>query len=211
MPYAAINSNRGFVIRAGGPNWHEDDSNCLINALSKLHLEAPISCVLSIPENQLSALYGVSASINDSVNLEYSPIDGDATVASFDNYDLAISSSDESEQFVSAILSAGLPLIELGERISSTLPKDSVVSIEYSEFSEELLAAYVSRLIIDDRLRERMGANARWVSKPKPHRDRSGRFPKIPGIDFKRGAREYDMRLDAANRSHLLTKPFYNL
>jgi 2-polyprenyl-3-methyl-5-hydroxy-6-metoxy-1,4-benzoquinol methylase len=39
----------------------------------------------------------------------------------------------------------------------------------------------------------------------------NGRFPKIEGLDYKRGAQEYARRLDASNRHHLLTKPFYNL
>lgn len=39
----------------------------------------------------------------------------------------------------------------------------------------------------------------------------NGRFPKVEGLDYKRGAQEYARRLDAHNRHHLLTKPFYNL
>lgn len=37
------------------------------------------------------------------------------------------------------------------------------------------------------------------------------RFKKIPKLDYKRGAIEYASKLDASNRHHLYTKPFYNL
>ncbi len=37
------------------------------------------------------------------------------------------------------------------------------------------------------------------------------RFKKIEGLDYKRGAIEYPNKLEADDRHHLLTKPFYNL
>lgn len=37
------------------------------------------------------------------------------------------------------------------------------------------------------------------------------RFGKVPGLDYKKGAIDYPSRLDASNRYHLYTKPFYNL
>lgn len=39
----------------------------------------------------------------------------------------------------------------------------------------------------------------------------SGRFKKIEGLDYKRGAIEYASKLEASDRYHLFTKPFYNL
>lgn len=48
-------------------------------------------------------------------------------------------------------------------------------------------------------------------SAPVDEQTAKGRFPKIEGLDYKRGAIEYARKLDAANRHHLLTKPFYNL
>lgn len=39
----------------------------------------------------------------------------------------------------------------------------------------------------------------------------SGRFKKIEGIDYKRGAVEYPQKLAPSDRYHLYTKPFYNL
>jgi SAM-dependent methyltransferase len=37
------------------------------------------------------------------------------------------------------------------------------------------------------------------------------RFRKLPGLDYKKGAIDYPRKLDANNRYHLYTKPFYNL
>jgi 2-polyprenyl-3-methyl-5-hydroxy-6-metoxy-1,4-benzoquinol methylase len=37
------------------------------------------------------------------------------------------------------------------------------------------------------------------------------RFKKIEGLDYKRGAIEYPNKLEASDRHHLLTKPFYDL
>jgi SAM-dependent methyltransferase len=37
------------------------------------------------------------------------------------------------------------------------------------------------------------------------------RFPPLPGLDYKRGARAYAANLSAGERDHLATKPFYNL
>jgi 2-polyprenyl-3-methyl-5-hydroxy-6-metoxy-1,4-benzoquinol methylase len=39
----------------------------------------------------------------------------------------------------------------------------------------------------------------------------AGRFPKVEGLDYKRGAIEYPAKISAADRAHLLTKPFYDL
>jgi len=39
----------------------------------------------------------------------------------------------------------------------------------------------------------------------------SMRFKKIEGLDYKRGAIEYPNKLEASDRHHLLTKPFYDL
>jgi SAM-dependent methyltransferase len=38
-----------------------------------------------------------------------------------------------------------------------------------------------------------------------------GRFKKIPGLDYKKGAVEYPEKLSPGDRYHLYTKPFYNL
>ncbi len=54
--------------------------------------------------------------------------------------------------------------------------------------------------------------------RPAEHRfskafaeDLKKRFGKLEGINYKRGAVEYASKLDASNRYHLYTKPFYNL
>lgn len=39
----------------------------------------------------------------------------------------------------------------------------------------------------------------------------NGRFPKVEGLNYKRGAKEYARKLEPSNRHHLRTKPFYNL
>ena len=39
----------------------------------------------------------------------------------------------------------------------------------------------------------------------------SGRFKKIEGLDYKKGAVEYPQKLAPSDRHHLYTKPFYNL
>jgi SAM-dependent methyltransferase len=39
----------------------------------------------------------------------------------------------------------------------------------------------------------------------------AGRFAKVAGLDYKKGAVDYPARLDQDNRHHLFTKPFYDL
>src|SRR5712692_5850272 len=39
----------------------------------------------------------------------------------------------------------------------------------------------------------------------------TGRFKKIEGLHYKKGAIEYPRKLDTSNHHHLYTKPFYNL
>ncbi len=191
-----------FTILAGGRSWRSVDSERLIPVLRNLASETQIRCVLSIPEGQLQPF-------NEELELITA---GEISSTSLNEYDLAICSTAEDIEFVSAILSAGLPLIVLGVQSPSKLPEDAVIAIEDDEYVEELLTAYLSRLITDESLRSRMATSARQAALATPlSSERLGRFPPVPGLDYKQGALDYDACLDEANRHHLLTKPFYNL
>ena len=51
--------------------------------------------------------------------------------------------------------------------------------------------------------------NGHQASSGKP--DSTGRLPKLEGIDYKRAALDYPLKLDAERSHYLRTKPFYNL
>ena len=169
----------------------------------------------------------------------------------------------------------------------SDLPDDCVVKVPLDSTTEELLLAYLERLIQDQNLRQRIGQNARRYVNAKhaidvvaqsyldfirqtigerPRRDliaslsydlaqlgvkpsdeillatvaddfselipkqsngngssvsssqriplqssTNGRTPKVKGIDYKDGARDYLRNINEERRHHLRTKPFYNL
>lgn len=126
------------------------------------------------------------------------------------------------------IMAAGVPVFVPNVGTFSELPDDSVVKVDADEYREALLHAFLERLISDATLRKRIGANARLYissqtdsfetkeeSNNQPHinpaSSEHGRFQKLEGMDWKRGAIEYPRRLDESNRYHLYTKPFYNL
>ena len=144
----------------------------------------------------------------------------------------------ETANLLRRIMISGVPPIVFATGWCAALPNDSAVKIDQDEHMEALLSAYLERLITDAPLRERIGANARRYalataaaisytsSEPPapaantPEIDRlarastpssNGRFKKLEGLDYKRGAIEYPRKLDAGHRYHLLTKPFYNL
>jgi 2-polyprenyl-3-methyl-5-hydroxy-6-metoxy-1,4-benzoquinol methylase len=190
----STDSGKPFTILAGGRRWRSEDSERLTSAFRNLASETQIRCVLSVPEGQYELPSGIEL--------------GEISSNSLNEYDLAICSTAEDIEFVSTLLSAGLPLIVLGAQSPSKLPEDAVISIEDGEYVEELLTAYLSRLISDESLRSRMATNASLTPSTS---ERLGRFPPVPGLDYKQGALDYDSRLDEANRHHLLTKPFYNL
>ena len=139
---------------------------------------------------------------------------------------LCLNEPGEAISYLHQMMRAGLPIIAFATDAVTTLPDDSLVKVERDEYAEALLAAYLERLIADAGLRKRIGANARRYiertgesSGPEKTagpvarniQTHNGRFPKLEGIDYKRGAVFYPDRLDASNRHHLLTKPFYNL
>ncbi|HEV7860909.1 MAG TPA: methyltransferase domain-containing protein [Pyrinomonadaceae bacterium] len=124
------------------------------------------------------------------------------------------------------IMSAGVPAVVFDRDWPASLPSETVVKIDEDQYAEKLLRAYLEKLMTDAGLRERIGANAQahvQTQSASAHpamnngpvsglvRESNGRFQKIEGLDYRRGAILYPERLDANNRHHLLTKPFYNL
>ncbi|OLE55091.1 MAG: hypothetical protein AUG51_05535 [Acidobacteria bacterium 13_1_20CM_3_53_8] len=118
------------------------------------------------------------------------------------------------------------------------LPDDSVVKVDTDIYGEALLRAYLEKMIGDESLRARVGENARKFilerrengrgsssqdifggKQPETHdatsptsaQGEGGRFIKLDGMDFKRGAIEYPRKLNEGDRQHLFTKPFYDL
>jgi glycosyltransferase involved in cell wall biosynthesis/SAM-dependent methyltransferase len=59
------------------------------------------------------------------------------------------------------IMAAGVPAIISSVGAFSEFPDDAVVKIEHDQFGDDLLQAYLRRLIEDQPLRERIGRNAR--------------------------------------------------
>lgn len=125
------------------------------------------------------------------------------------------------------IMAAGVASVVPDAGRFAELPGDVAVKVDLDEHTDALLQAYLRRLLEDAQLRVRIGANARRyihatesanqtvaVNAQRASSDPSssnGRFGKIEGMDYKRGAIEYPLRLEASDRHHLLTKPFYNL
>ena len=124
------------------------------------------------------------------------------------------------------IMSAGVPAIVFDKDWPASLPSETVVKIDEDQYALKLLRAYLEKLMTDEGLREGIGANARSYVQTQVAatraamnngptsglvRESNGRFQKIEGLDYRRGAILYPDRLDASNRHHLLTKPFYNL
>ena len=126
------------------------------------------------------------------------------------------------------IMAAGVVVFVPNTASFAELPFEAVAKIDTDEYRDALLRAFLERLIADGPLRQRIGANAKLYASSKngslkkdDERENQpqaratsserGRFQKIEGMDWKRGAIEYPRRLDENNRYHLLTKPFYNL
>ena len=57
-------------------------------------------------------------------------------------------------------MAAGVPAIVFNVGAFSELPSDAVVKIDHDEHADDLLTAYLRRLIEDESLRERIGENA---------------------------------------------------
>ncbi|HEY0003163.1 MAG TPA: methyltransferase domain-containing protein [Pyrinomonadaceae bacterium] len=130
---------------------------------------------------------------------------------------------------LSRLMAAGVPTLVFNSDAFMQLPDESVVKIDRDEYAAPMLRAFLERLMEDERLRARIGANARLYAESNGEQAVSrrvetntgpplesssqpaGRFQKLAGIDYKRGAILYPDRLDQNNRHHLLTKPFYNL
>jgi 2-polyprenyl-3-methyl-5-hydroxy-6-metoxy-1,4-benzoquinol methylase len=124
------------------------------------------------------------------------------------------------------IMSAGVPAVVFDRDWPASLPSGTIVKIDADQYAEKLLRAYLEKLMRDAGLREKIGASARACVRTQVAaaraalnngpvsglvRESNGRFQKIEGLDYRRGAILYPERLDASNRHHLLTKPFYNL
>jgi 2-polyprenyl-3-methyl-5-hydroxy-6-metoxy-1,4-benzoquinol methylase/glycosyltransferase involved in cell wall biosynthesis len=65
------------------------------------------------------------------------------------------------------LMAAGVTAIVSDEGWFGELPDDAVVKVEASEYSDELLHAFLKRLITDRNLREQIGANARAYTSAK--------------------------------------------
>lgn len=194
-----------------------DDSRyrliCLSNASSRVH--------------QLAPLYGMTERMELVETISKQNLDETIT-----RTDIALllseSATDNDLAILSGIMRAGVPAIVPRKGRFSNLPDDSVVKVEADEYEEALLRAFLERLITDAPLRKRIGANARlyavsqngFLKKDEETGNQTsadaapfaqGRFRKLEGMDWKRGAVEYPRRLDESNRYHLYTKPFYNL
>jgi SAM-dependent methyltransferase len=124
------------------------------------------------------------------------------------------------------IMAARVPAVVFDRDWPASLPSGTVVKIDADEYAGKLLRAYLEKLMTDAGLRARIGAEAQAYAQTRLARagaggnnnpvsllvqDSNGRFQKIEGLDYKRGAILYPDKLDASNRHHLLTKPFYNL
>jgi 2-polyprenyl-3-methyl-5-hydroxy-6-metoxy-1,4-benzoquinol methylase len=124
------------------------------------------------------------------------------------------------------IMAAGVPAIVFDRDWPAGLPSETVIKIDADGYAEKLLRAYLENLMTDAGLRRRIGGCARAYVESRVAaveagvnngratelvQQSNGRFQKIEGLDYKRGAILYPDRLDASNRHHLLTKPFYNL
>jgi 2-polyprenyl-3-methyl-5-hydroxy-6-metoxy-1,4-benzoquinol methylase len=124
------------------------------------------------------------------------------------------------------IMAEGVPAVVFDRGWPRGLPPGVLVKLDADQYALKLLTAYLEKLMTDAELRRRIGANARAYVRaevasagvylnngptPKLVRESNGRFQKIEGLDYKRGAILYPDRLDESNRHHLLTKPFYNL
>jgi SAM-dependent methyltransferase len=124
------------------------------------------------------------------------------------------------------VMSAGAPAVVFDKDWPAGLPSETVVRIDADQYALKLLRAYLEKLMKDEGLRRSIGANAQAYVRAQVAaarsalnngpvsglvRESNGRFQKIEGLDYRRGAILYPDRLDANNRHHLLTKPFYNL
>lgn len=123
---------------------------------------------------------------------------------------LETSATDDARKTVERFMEAGAVTFVPRTALYEELPEGAVVKIDTDSYGEALLAAYLEQIFDDENLRARLSENARRFISDKST-TASGRFIKPDGMDFKRGAIEYPRRLKESDRSHLFTKPFYDL
>lgn len=133
---------------------------------------------------------------------------------------LETAATDDARKTVERFMEAGAVTFVPRTAVYEELPEGAVVKIDTDAYGEALLAAYLEQIFDDENLRARLSENARrFISEMRENgrapssKDMSsrGRFIKPEGMDFKRGAIEYPRRLKESDRSHLFTKPFYDL